>query len=114
MFAMRYHYPRSRRTLLPAALRKADGLTFEITCTAHVITSLRYFSPLLLPPRCASWASPINASNFKKARHLHIAETAYSDIADKTEGRKHRHGRRLSGMRGITALTEVTTWPGAM
>jgi hypothetical protein len=55
---MRHHYPRSRRTLVPAALRKADTLTLEITCTVHVITSLRYFSPLLLPPRCPSWPRP--------------------------------------------------------
>ena len=55
---MRHHYPRSRRTLVPAALRKADTLTLEITCTVHVITSLRYFSPLLLPPRCRSWPRP--------------------------------------------------------
>jgi hypothetical protein len=55
---MRHHYPRSRRTLVPAALRKADTLTLEITCTVHVITSLRYFSPLLLRPLCPSWPRP--------------------------------------------------------
>ena len=55
---MRHHYPRCWRTLVPAALRKADTLTLEITCTVHVITSLRYFSPLLLPPRCPSWPRP--------------------------------------------------------